>query len=154
MIGIPVGELDEEEIACAWCRMPIEDEAYYDGDANHFCRDCLEELVKSLESKAAAYTERNCRITRRPLPQYDPALEHRCTREYMSGYRESYTPNAYLTLCRHGLTNYDELIEPLDPDRVFDQVFYEAINFRIMSPISEAIEEDGISDEPADDEID
>ncbi len=81
----------------------------------------------------------HCRITR-PLPEYDddPEREHRPTpEEYAAGDREAHTPNAHTTRCRHEFTNYDELIQDLEPTNVWDRIRHAAIRERIHELIEQ-----------------
>ncbi len=143
---IPVGELDEEGVACAECGARLEDEAF-PVDADYYCAECIEELIKDLEEKAIKGAEEKCKITG-PLPKYDPKKEFRCTPEdYESGMRESYTPNSYMALCRHKYTNYDELIKNLDRDSLSDEIWYFAVRQRIEELLAERIDEEDFEPE-------
>ena len=86
----------------------------------------------------ARFAEECCRITR-PLPEYQPELEYRCSpEEYRMGERESYSPNAYLCHCRHNCTNYDELVADLGKDSATDHVRYLTIRDKIHELLEKA----------------
>jgi hypothetical protein len=129
---IPVEQLDEDEdVVCQSCRKELDEWVYYDGEEQHCCELCAGARMERWLKEARAYAEANCRITSR-LPSYDLSLEFTCTpREYEEGDRESYSENAYLCRCRHGCTNYDELIGPLDRYYAEDRVYYWVIKERI-----------------------
>lgn len=89
-------------------------------------------------TQAAIFAEAQCRITR-PLPEYDPDEEFRCTpEEYENGDKASKTPNAHPCHCRHNGTNYDDLIRELDRSSATDQVVYRAIRDRIEKLLEDA----------------
>jgi hypothetical protein len=135
---IPVAEAFEgEDVHCDECGVKLEWACY--ARAAYYCERCMAELAKQAETEAREYALEQCRITR-PLPQYDPSREYRCTpEEYDAGDRESYTPNAHACYCRHECTNYDELIEGLDQQCELDQIYYLAIRDRIEELIEEAL---------------
>jgi hypothetical protein len=135
---IPLEQLDEgEDIACQSCRKEFDEWAYYDWEEHYFCEGCAEALMERWLTEARAYAEANCRITCE-LPAYDPALEFKCTpQEYEEGDRESYSENAYLCRCRHGCTNYEELIRQLDRDYAEHRVYYTMIRKRIDELLEE-----------------
>jgi hypothetical protein len=142
-------------VNCLRCGRAIEDEAYYDGVEGYYCEACIGKIIAAYKLEADAFAAEQCRLTRRPLPEYDPSLEYRCTPEqYAAGDRASYSPAAYLAAVRHEATNYDELIAPPDRDSVRDRVFYDAIYRRIMQMIESAMDEDEVivEDDTFDDE--
>ncbi len=109
--------------ACSTCdRMVRENEDVYTDGESYYCRRCFVNLLADAETQAAIFAEAQCRITR-PLPEYDPDEEFRCTpEEYENGDKASKTPNAHLCHCRHNGTNYDDLIRELDRSSATDQV--------------------------------
>ena len=138
---IPVDEmdLDGDELRCDTCAVDLVET--YDDDGRHYCEQCCSKLESRLEEEAADYALQHCRITR-PFERYDATREQRCSRvDYEMGAKESYSPNAYMTRCRHECTNYDSLIRPLSRDsgRVLDDIFYQAIRERIETLIVEEI---------------
>jgi hypothetical protein len=127
---IPAEQLDEDA-TCQSCRRALDEWVYYDWEEHYFCEPCAEALTERWLKEARAYAEANCRITSK-LPSYDSSLEFTCTpQEYEEGDRVSYSENAYLCGCRHGCTNYDDLIRPLDRYYPKDRVYYFAIRERI-----------------------
>lgn len=125
-------EAYDECVTCDACGEPIVDEiVYYDGRECHYHEHCAAALAEQWNADAEEFAKKHCQITRK-LPSYDRQSEFRCTpEEYENGERESYTPNAYLSYCRHGCTNYDELIKKLDREYAKDRVFYYAIRDHI-----------------------
>lgn len=136
---IPVSEIEEDSPRCAECNDLLEGMAeFFDG--SYLCESCMISLGWRLRTEAEQFATQNCKITR-PIPEYDPDLEYRCSPEdYESGARESYTPNAFLAYCRHCHTNYDELLKPLDKHDHKDLFMYKEIRKRIISLLRAEVE--------------
>jgi hypothetical protein len=139
--AIPVADISEKGVVrCAKCRRREREEVYYDGAGKYYCDGCIDDVIDKAKVEAIAYAEEHCKITSR-LPEYDSIHEFRCSPEdYEMGYRESYTPNAYMCHCRHQCTNYDELIDPLDTDTIEGEVYYKAIKARITELLEPEVE--------------
>jgi hypothetical protein len=138
---IPAAELGDEADAgaprCADCD-DAPDLICFDGEG-YYCEACMEMRVAGLISQGVAYARQHCAITT-PLPEYDPSREEKCTREeYATGFKESYSPNAYRACCRHNCTNYEGLIKGLDKHShdVGDRILYTAIRERIEELLDE-----------------
>jgi hypothetical protein len=140
--AIPVEEVEEmnemeERLTCDSCNTIIDGDAHDDGSGAYYCENCADSLIEKWTEEAIAFAEKHCRITAK-LPAYDPAREFTCTpEEYEHGNREAYTPNAYLCMCRHDCTNYDELIADLSRDDAEDCVYYAVIRFYIDELLKE-----------------
>lgn len=133
-------EIDKSPI-CDKCGAQLTEAFAIDDDGGCACEVCAEKLFAELAAEATQFALDNCRITRH-LPEYDPSLEFRCMpEEYEFGSRESYSPNAYLAVCRHGCTNYDELLRTRSRTCPIQAEFYHAIRSRIEAMIREAAPE-------------
>ncbi len=148
-LAIPVSELGDQDIFCHKCQKQLE-EACFDGFGRYYCEKCMETRIARVEKRAESYAASQCRITAQ-LPKYDRAFEFRCTPEdYEMGAKESYSPNAYLAHCRHNCTNYEILIERLDPEQIAHKVWYWAIRDRIETLLQDAIDERELLDDDED----
>lgn len=131
-------------VACSECGEPFDSDSgyvYYDGDHSYYCEICACSVAARYAEEAEAYAEEHCKITG-PLPEYDPDEEYKCSpEEYEQGLKDSYSPNAYLALCRHRYSNYEALIKPLDKASrtAKGRLAYQAIRKRIMDLLLEAI---------------
>lgn len=125
---------DCDALRCDGCGQAVE-EAYRSaatGRVVRHCPACVAERLPRVVEEARGYAERHCRVTRRPLPAYDPVLEYRCTPEgYAAGDRSSYTRSSFRCRLRHEYTNYDVLIRDLDRLDWADGVRYLAVRRRM-----------------------
>jgi hypothetical protein len=149
MAGLPIVPLSEfnwrgNVVRCAECnRTFAENEGVVYFEDGCCCETCAEQRVKIAEQEAKEFAEENCKITK-VLPKFNPAREFSCTpEEYEAGNRESYTRSSHLCHCRHNCTNYDDLINGLDPHDLVHAIFYEAVRSRIEGLLTDQIESDG-----------
>ena len=138
-----VDDFGEEVIICCQCHCELRgNDRAFPVSEGEVCETCSPKYEASLTQKAERFALENCKILL-PLPEYDDENEYRCTpEEYDAGIRDSNTPNAYFTMCRHEYTNYDELIRPYpkNSDDLTDIMYYDAIQTQIYRLLIEEIE--------------
>lgn len=129
---VPVREArdNDETIACAYCEeVQGDDREVYSDTEGWLCHKCVLEIIEEARAEARDLVKK-CKITQ-------PLL----------AFSEQYDEHAYLCHLRHNYTNYDELIEDLDRDSIWDQVVYHAVCDRIESLLCDAIEYEDEEDE-------
>jgi hypothetical protein len=138
----PPRPLDEDEddpnrtVVCCQCEILLEDEACHNQATDeYYCAECADLYVKESAEIAREHAIDSCKITR-ALPAFDTDDQFKPTPdEYAAGDKMSNTPNAYLTICRHHYTNYDQLLSELDRDNTADMICACEIRNQIMKLI-------------------
>lgn len=136
-----INEYADQGMSCCVCGESIA-EVDYSGDwANEpVCDGCHSRLTAEWKPAMADFAERHCEITR-PLPEYDPEYEWRCTpKEYSEGFRDSYTENSHRAYCRHQCTNYDQLLRDNDLHKWDTCIEKKSLYLAIRNRIDELVE--------------
>lgn len=129
---------DSGSLICDRCKSDIKE--FYLVDGERHCKECTESHLSSLIEECKKFALDNCRITR-PFPEYDSSLELRPTPdEYRDGFREAYSPSAWLAGVRHKCTNYDTLIDNDNDRDIGVWIQYLCVRQRIMTQIRQVVE--------------